>query len=180
LQSLKSNNIESIDSTNVVLTWSYNLNTLRTINKQLSLPINEHDNVIIQSNIIQKKLNKKLTDEDLGILKNLYFEIYLVYKVSKSPLSQPVQNLRRLIKPFRTLSAIQLLIHENKESRIKRNLQDALTFVYNLTNLTPNTKYSFEISARLFNLESFLSNPLKLASLRKNFYIYKHFIRELF
>ena len=44
---------------------------------------------------------------------------------------------------------------------------DRLSFEYNLTNLLPNAVYVFELTARLFAVESQASKPLRLITLRK-------------
>ena len=96
------------------------------------------------------------------------------------------------IKSFRTISAIKLQIINKRASsfsylakmsqriRNKRDYNNLATFEYNLTNLIPNTQYTFELSARLFNLESHSSRSLRFTTLRKFFFVILNVINHLF
>lgn len=96
------------------------------------------------------------------------------------------------IKSFRTISAIKLQIINKRASsfsylakmsqriRNKRDYNNLATFEYNLTNLIPNTQYTFELSARLFNLESHSSRSLRFTTLRKFFFVILNVIKHLF
>ena len=64
--------------------------------------------------------------------------------------------------------------------RNKRDYNNLATFEYNLTNLIPNTQYTFELSARLFNLESHSSRSLRFTTLRKFFFVILNVIKHLF
>ena len=158
------------------------MDLLRQIEKQINYQQNqlEFDSFqIINSNL--------LPPQDQALIKNLYFELYLKKKVSNF-----TRKSRKIIRPFRTISAYKLLLNDNL-SKLKRNMRqlpssiyhffesnslskkikrngqetELITFEYNLTNLWPNTKYSFELSARMFNLESYTSRVIQVTTMRK-------------
>lgn len=156
--------------------WSYDLGVLRQVNKQLN--IYQQVFAYFQNTPITN-MEQTVSEEDQEILKNVFFELYLIQKqpiakVIKQPHEKiQVQSLRRLIKPFRTISAIDLL-SSNKLTRSFRDsesrMKEFITFEYNLTNLSPETKYVLEVSARLFHLESKLTNTLSVVTLRECFF----------
>lgn len=140
----------------MTLKWSYDMDLLRVIEKQINF--NNQQNDFESFQIIS---SNELSGQDQALIKNLYFELYLVNKVSNYTTRGRKQN-----KSFRTISAYKLLLNDNlsklRRTYMKRQLANGLEteliqFEYNLTNLWPNSKYSFEITARLFNLESRLS-----------------------
>ena len=170
-ETVKINNIEVVDSKSATLTWSYDLDILKTIYKQLNMQQKDLDLKMGDFAMGSLISNKRVTAEEQAVLKHLHFELYLISKMSKSPTTNTNPNLRRLIKPFRTISAIRLLAEAAYKDhgihrRFSRDTQDLFKFEYNLTSLTPYTKYTFELGARLFNLESFTTVPMSLITLR--------------
>jgi hypothetical protein len=172
--------LKKLNSTYAGLRWTLNLNNLREISKQLNLE-NEYQN-----------------ENDL--IKNFNFELYLKERILNSSSSSSNEysiRPRITIKSFRTISAIKLQVINkrtssfsylakmsqrirNKRNNLNSNLNLA-TFEYNLTNLIPNAQYTFELSARLFNLESHSSKSLRFTTLRKCFiYLFFSFINHLF
>ncbi len=165
------------------------MDLLRQIEKQIN---NQQSQLEFDSfQIINSNL---LPPQDQALIKNLYFELYLKKKVSNF-----TRKSRKIIRPFRTISAYKLLLNDNL-SKLKRNMRQSpysiyhfyqsplsqyanqeaakkikrngqetelITFEYNLTNLWPNTKYSFELSARMFNLESYTSRVIQVTTMRK-------------
>jgi hypothetical protein len=158
--------LKKLNSTFAGLRWTLNLNNLKEISKQFNLE-NEYQN-------------------ENDMIKNFNFELYLKERILNSSSSSSNEySIRQkvTIKSFRTISAIKLQIINKRASsfsylakmsqriRNKRdNLNNLATFEYNLTNLVPNTQYTFELSARLFNLESHSSKSLRFTTLRKYFY----------
>ena len=167
-ETLKINNIEVVDSKSATLTWHYDLDILKTIYKQLNTQQKDPDIKVGDLSMASLISNKRVTAEEQTVLKHLHFELYLISKMSKSPTTHTNPNLRRLIKPFRTISAIRLLAGSvyKDHRRFSRDTQDLFKFEYNLTSLTPYTKYTFELGARLLNLESFTTVPMSLITLR--------------
>lgn len=156
---------KNVNAKNLTLKWSYDMDLLRLIEKQINFQQN-----IIEFESFQIINSNQLSGQDQALFKNLYFELYLAKKVSNI-----TRKSRRLVKPFRTISAYKLLLNDNLVTKLKRtkrqlsNENELITFEYNLTNLWPNTKYSFELSARLFNLESYLSRSIKITTMSKFF-----------
>jgi len=74
-------------------------------------------------------------------------------------------------KPFRTVSHQHLAKLQQQSSGEQANSleETEATFVYNLTNLMPNTKYVLELRARISHLESHASKALTFQTLRKFF-----------
>ncbi|CAF0709713.1 unnamed protein product [Brachionus calyciflorus] len=139
-----------INSTYALVKWNLNLEMLKSIYRQYNnLNYNSH-----QSDVYRAL-------EESEIMKNLNFEMYL--KNSKK---------RKFLKSFRTLSGLELFqkigfkrLITKKEKRHAQNfLTNFLPFEYNITDLTPKTTYSFEIAARLYNLESQLSQILQFTT----------------
>lgn len=185
---------KQVNAKNLTLKWSYDMDLLRQIEKQINYQQNqlEFDSFqIINSNL--------LLPQDQALIRNLYFELYL-----KSKVSNFTRKSRKIIRPFRTISAHKLLLNDNLSklkrtmrqstssniyhfnqrpdhhlsfNRVKRNGQETelITFEYNLTNLWPNTKYAFELSARMFNLESYTSRLIQVTTMRKLIFSFKVF-----
>ena len=149
------------------------MDLLRQIEKQINKQSQQQSQITNENDLYKPLLNDAvLSHSDQSLIRNLYFELYLINKITnitmKSPLSGGVT--RKIVKTFRTISAYKLLLNDNlsKLKRFKRNNeQELITFEYNLTNLWPNTKYSFELSARMFNLESYSSRVIKITTMRK-------------
>ncbi len=170
-KTVKNDKIEKISSNSVRLKWSYDLEMLRSINKQLN--IRQQPSAYFQKTP-DNHVNEYLSKIDLDILKNVFFELYLVQKQVKFgdlPEDVSIHSLRRLVKPFRTIYAMDLLT-ANKTMRTLRDndrisKKESIGFEYELVNLTPDTKYVFELSARLFHLEGHLTESLTVTTLRK-------------
>jgi hypothetical protein len=150
------------------------MDLLRQIEKQ----INKQSQITNENNSNKPLLNDAvvLSHSDQSLIRNLYFELYLINKITNITMKSPLSGgaTRKIVKTFRTISAYKLLLNDNlsKLKRFKRNNnnnneQELITFEYNLTNLWPNTKYSFELSARMFNLESYSSRVIKITTMRK-------------
>lgn len=146
---------------------------LKTIYKQFNL--NNHNSINQQTNLYRN------SEED-EIIKNLSFEIYL--KEMKSNSSNQ-QGQTSITKSFKNVQAFDLIkqiglkrsSRSRSRSKLRRQITSFLTnhlpFEYNLTNLMPNTQYTFELAARMFNLESHMSSPVKFLTLRKFLFCYQ-------
>ena len=142
---------------------------MRTVNKQLNFQQQDYFHTDTSN------IGDRISEQDQAILKNVYFELYLISRQSNKPSSnsktEKAFQLRRLIKPFRTISAVELL----SRSKLKRSFRDEkkqtirefVTFDYNLTRLRPDSQYLMEMSTRLYNLESYLTEPLSFLTLRE-------------
>ena len=147
---------------------------LRQIEKQINKQSQQQSQIANENDLFKPLLNDAvLSHSDQSLIRNLYFELYLINKITNITMKSPVSGgvtTRKIVKTFRTISAYKLLLNDNlsKLKRFKRNNeQELITFEYNLTNLWPNTKYSFELSARMFNLESYSSRVIKITTMRK-------------
>ena len=170
--------LTSFNSTYAVLKWSLNVENVDEIYKKI--------------NNFQEKsyLSNKLSQSQL--FKDISYELYLKdkklndieNKLDQTQKDELNENLKSIVnKPFRTFShqhLVKLLKQQqqhqsDEKSRDQQHtgmhsIEEAeITFEYNLTNLIPNTKYVFELSARISNLESHPSKPLTLHTLRKYF-----------
>lgn len=165
-KTIKVENIEKVGTNHISLKWSIDLDVLRTVNKQLNFQQKNYYHTDTSN------IGDRISEQDQAILKNVYFELYLISQQPNKPsLSSKTLQLRRLIKPFRTISAIDLL----SQSKLKRSFNDEskeadrefVTFEYNLTMLRADSLYIMEMSTRLYNLESYLTEPLKFLTLRE-------------
>lgn len=99
--------------------------------------------------------------EENEIIKNLNFEIYL-----KKDKFWPS------LKSFRRIAGLDLIRKIGLKRLYTRQIQNFLAyqlpFEYNMTNLEPNKSYAFEIAARLYNVESQISQTLYLTTKGKN------------
>lgn len=150
------------------------MDLLRQIEKQINKQSQQQSQIANENDLFKPLLNDAvLSHSDQSLIRNLYFELYLINKITNITMKSPVSGgvtTRKIVKTFRTISAYKLLLNDNlsKLKRFKRNNeQELITFEYNLTNLWPNTKYSFELSARMFNLESYSSRVIKITTMRK-------------
>lgn len=139
----------SINSTNALLKWNFNLDVLKSIYRQ-------YNNL----NINHESTTYRYSEEN-QITKNLIFEIYL-----------KKDKFWTLLKTFRRVDALDLIRKIGlKRLLTKRNqnfLAYQLPFEYNMTGLEPNKSYALEIAARLYNVESEVSQALYFTTTGKN------------
>jgi hypothetical protein len=170
--------LKQVNSTQALLKWTYKFEPLASVYKQLG---DQHD--------------IELEHDD--IIKNLYFELYLIEKESNvSRTSSGVPKFPKM-SAFHTIEAIDCVLDsfENADSssrvkqtvvnsgqsadvfrakngggrgQLKRNLASSIMqFEFTLADLQPNTVYSLELAARIFNMESFATKPIRFTTRRK-------------
>lgn len=168
---MASNRTEMIGTSTVSLEWSYDLDVLRQVHKELNIHQKNH----YHKSRTSRLNDQTLSEEDQEMLKNVSFELYLIHKVSNSTSLQEI-SFRRLIRPFRTISALKILaqnklkrsvIEEQIQNRMRQNIVEPINVQFELKNLQPNTKYVFQMTAKMYHLESHMSDMLKLQTLRK-------------
>ena len=128
-------------------------------------------------------LTNKISHDEL--FKEVSYELYLKEKqIDISQLDKPQQeqikdkieehqiSIRN--KPFRSFSSNQLIrlkLSEKSKEMLNSYEETEITFEYNLTNLIPSTKYAFELSARVSNLESLSTKSLTFHTLSKIWFL---------
>lgn len=149
-------------STHALLKWNYDLNVLVQIYKHMN-----------------DQRDYDVDNEE--ILRNFYFELYLKEKTSSlaaaggslastSTAKLLTSNENYLRNGFKSIQAIEI-IHANtiahKTNVVNRfkKLDEVLRFEYNLTGLMPNSNYVFVLAARIFNMESFLTSPVRFTTM---------------
>jgi hypothetical protein len=157
-------NFKQIDQSIIQLKWSYNINILKHIRNTGEYPSASDDSKSMS------KTNK---------FDNFYFYLYL-NKTNRDDQSQqpttPTPTLQ--LTSFSSINRNQYNIHSTTTpyliiSAAKANLQDPHTnniFIYNLTNLLPNSQYIFYLSARYELLESSLAGPLVIQTPGESFH----------
>ena len=161
--------IKSFNSTYAVLKWSLSIENVDEIYKKI--------------NNFQEKsyLSNKLSQSQL--FKDISYELYIkektlndldtnkLDKIQKDELNESLKSM--LNKPFRTFSYKHLVKSREKRTvSMMSSLEETeVSFEYNLTNLMSNTKYVFELSARISNLESQPSKPLTVLTSRMSHFV---------
>lgn len=176
-----------------MLKWAVESETLKSIYKQITnyqqQKVNDMDlykNLFFEIHLKEKVLNISKLIQEKGIyskMKHLEkklmtkpFRTIAAYKIIKSNKPNNNNNIQKRSYRDQNSNSNSYLYHRNRLDYFKPlfrhkkdvlNQQSIVLFEYNLTNLIPNTKYTFEISSRIINLESYLSKPLSLYTLRK-------------
>ena len=155
-----------IASNAVLLKWTYNAHLLSGIYRRLDNTNNFNENDAKTS-----KTSPNLSELS-ELLRRLSFQLYLKEKQSNSTFSATMYQ-RKPLRPFRIISPANKLESGSQLFKYARRqlagplkaylVQDddaRIQFEYNLANLLPTTEYKFELSARLFNLESLLTKAI--------------------
>ncbi len=150
------------------------MSVLRQVNKELNIHQKNHP----YKSRVSRVNSQQISEEDQEMLKNVSFELYLLHKISNNTSKQEA-SYRRLIKPFRTISALNILTQnklkrslEQNHKNLRHNIQEPINIQFDLNSLQADTQYVFQLTAKMYHLESHLSDLLTIKTLRK---FLKHF-----
>lgn len=144
-----------IESNQIVLKWTMSVDEMRRIRESRLYETEEETLFSSRSSSDLDKIN--------SLLDNTKFLVHLVNR--KSVNSSSTESMRFPVRPFRIVASRS--VNQYRQSRLDpadESTDEALSwlidankriqFEYKLKNLKPNTEYTFDLSARVFNLES--------------------------
>lgn len=156
----------TLNASCALLKWTMKIENVEEIFKKVN---NFLDKPYLSNKISQSELFKEVSYE--LYVKEKQIDLISLEGKEQTELKEKIEKHQKSIRnrPFRAFTSDQLnhVKSSDKSKEINSYEETEASFEYNLTSLIPNTKYAFELRARISSLESLSTQLLVLQTSSK-------------